>query len=245
MPAVLVHGVPDGAWMWDPLRAHLARRDVVALELPGFGTPVPDGFGATKEDYADWLTEQLRAFDEPVDLVGHDWGGLLVQRVASTNPALVRTLACGSGPADRSYQWHAMAQLWQTPGVGEEVIAGMLGLPTADFVAGAVSAGTPADLAARQAAHLDELMGRCILALYRSAVAVGDAWEDGVADMERRPSLVLWGRNDPYVPTEFAERLARRIDDELIIFDGCEHWWPWARAREAAGALEQLWASAP
>jgi pimeloyl-ACP methyl ester carboxylesterase len=100
MPAVLVHGVPDTAPMWNPMRAHLQRDDVIALALPGFGTPTPAGFGATKESYADWLTEQLRTIGEPVDLVGHDWGGLLVQRVASMHPELIRTLACGSGPAD-------------------------------------------------------------------------------------------------------------------------------------------------
>ena len=33
--------------MWDPLRGHLARGDVIALALPGFGAPIPEGFGAT------------------------------------------------------------------------------------------------------------------------------------------------------------------------------------------------------
>ncbi len=90
--------------------------------FPDFATPTADGFGATKEEYAGWLTEEVRAFGEPVDLVGHDWGSILVQRVASTHPELIRTLACGSGPADRAYEWHAMAQLWQTPAAGEEVV---------------------------------------------------------------------------------------------------------------------------
>jgi hypothetical protein len=28
------------------------------------------------------------------------------------------------------------------------------------------------------------------------------------------------------------------------VFDGCHHWWPWARAEETALALEELWARA-
>ena len=102
MPAVLIHGVPDTVLMWDPLRAHLQRDDVIALALPGFGTPVPDGFGATKEEYADWITDQIRALGEPVDLVAHDWGCLLAQRVASTHPELVRTV-CGFAP--NGFHW--------------------------------------------------------------------------------------------------------------------------------------------
>jgi pimeloyl-ACP methyl ester carboxylesterase len=245
MPAVLVHGVPDTAVMWDPLLTHLDRDDVIAVDLPGFATPVPDGFGATKEDYADWPTEQVRAVGEPVDLVGHDWGCILVQRVASTHPELVRTLACGGGPADRTYVWHAMAQLWQTPGAGEEVVAGMLSLPTADLAGGLAAGGAPADLATRQAERIDQLMADCILALYRSAVTVGDEWEDAVTAMPARPALVLWGADDPYVTPEFGARLAARVDGELIVYEDCSHWWPWERPQETAVALELLWSTAP
>jgi pimeloyl-ACP methyl ester carboxylesterase len=245
MPAVLVHGVPDTALMWDPLRARLQRRDVVMVELPGFGAPVPDGFGATKEEYAAWLTEQLRAIGEPVDLVGHDWGSILVQRVASTHPELIRTLACGGGPADREYVWHSMAQLWQTPGTGEEIVAGMLAMTPEDLAAGLAAGGAPPGLAERQAARIDRRMADCILTLYRSAVTVGDEWQDAVAAMPRVPALVLWGRDDPYVAPEMGERLAARLDAELVMFDDCSHWWPWERAPETADALERLWASAP
>ncbi|MDP8930908.1 MAG: alpha/beta hydrolase, partial [Actinomycetota bacterium] len=48
MPAVLVHGVPETPVVWGPLRSHLRRSDIVALRLPGFGCPPPEGFGATK-----------------------------------------------------------------------------------------------------------------------------------------------------------------------------------------------------
>jgi pimeloyl-ACP methyl ester carboxylesterase len=191
MPAVFVHGVPDTAAMWGRLLSHLRRTDIVTLALPGFATEVPEGFGATKEEYADWIATQISAIGEPVDLVGHDWGSLLVQRVASTNPELIRTLACGSGPIDKEYVWHPMAQLWQTPAAGEEMMAGMLALPTADLTAALAAGGSPAELAARQAADIDERMAECILALYRSAVTVGAEWEDAVAAMLRRPSLVL------------------------------------------------------
>jgi pimeloyl-ACP methyl ester carboxylesterase len=59
MPVVLVHGVPETPALWDPLRSELQRQDVEALQLPGFGCPRPDGFGATKEEYVEWLVGEL------------------------------------------------------------------------------------------------------------------------------------------------------------------------------------------
>jgi pimeloyl-ACP methyl ester carboxylesterase len=242
MPAVLVHGVPDTARMWAPLCRALDRTDVETLRLPGFGDPAPEGWTATKEAYAAWLEARLEAIGEPVDLVGHDWGALLVQRVASTRPELVRTLACGSGPVDETYTWHPMAQAWQTPDVGEQVVEGMLALPPEDLAAGLAGGGAPPDLAAEQAGTIDAEMARSILALYRSAVTVGAEWQPAVDAMPHRPSVVFHGADDPYVGREIAERLAARLGAQLVVYDGCSHWWPWARAPEVAAVLTALWA---
>jgi pimeloyl-ACP methyl ester carboxylesterase len=89
MPAVFVHGVPDTHRVWTALLSRLGRKDVVTLSLPGFGGPVPDGFGATKDAYVDWLLGELARQREPVDLVGHDWGALLVLRAVSLRPGAV------------------------------------------------------------------------------------------------------------------------------------------------------------
>jgi pimeloyl-ACP methyl ester carboxylesterase len=238
MPAVLVHGVPDTHRLWNTLRAHLARRDVITPSLPGFDAPVPVGFEATKEAYVEWLLGEIARVGEPVDLVGHDWGSLLVQRVVSVRPDLIRTWACGDGPIDREYVWHDVAQQWQTPGVGEAIMATMSGEPLGQALAGVM----PADDARLVASHVDDVMKDCILRLYRSAVRVGEEWEDDVARITR-PALILWSRDDPYVAARFAERLAERVRGELVLFEGCGHWWPLERPVEAAAALEDFWAA--
>ena len=242
MPAVFVHGVPDTARLWEPLIAATRRSDAVALPLPGFATPTPDGWTATKESYADWLETELVEIGEPVDLVGHDWGALLCQRVASVRPDLIRTLAVGSGPLDVEYEWHAMAQAWQTPTTGEDIMAGMLALPAEDLAAGLAAGGAPADLAQIQASHVDARMVQCILALYRSAVSVGHDWQPQVDVMPHRPAVVFHGADDPYMDTHFAQRLADRLGGELVVHANCGHWWPWARATDTAGHLRRLWA---
>ena len=73
-----MHGNPETDAIWGPLVDALQRDGVttyVRLSPPGFGAPLPDGFAATMLGYRDWLEEELAGFDEPIDLVGHDWGG--------------------------------------------------------------------------------------------------------------------------------------------------------------------------
>jgi len=128
VPAVLVHGNPDSHLLWELVQEQLDDRhdEVVALDLPGFAEPAPEGFVATKEGYLDWLVAQIEEIARragPVDLVGHDWGSLLVQRVASVRPDLLRSLTAGGAVVDAQYEWHSIAQIWQTPGEGERYMA--------------------------------------------------------------------------------------------------------------------------
>jgi pimeloyl-ACP methyl ester carboxylesterase len=99
MPAVFVHGVPDTHRVWRAVIARLRRDDAVALSLPGFGSEIPAGFDCTKDAYCEWLRAQLRRIEGPIDLVGHDWGGLLVVRAVSLEPTLVRTWTAGGALA--------------------------------------------------------------------------------------------------------------------------------------------------
>jgi pimeloyl-ACP methyl ester carboxylesterase len=117
------------------VRAHLKRTDIVTPALPGFAAPIPSGFDATKEAYLAWLVHEVEAVGEPVDIVGHDWGSLLVQRLVSTRPDLVHTWAAGSATIDRDYVWHDLAQMWQTPEVGEQIMDAMAGDALVDAIA--------------------------------------------------------------------------------------------------------------
>jgi pimeloyl-ACP methyl ester carboxylesterase len=124
----LVHGNPETAAVWDRLAPLLNRGPVVRLSPPGFGAPVPPGFTATVEEYRRWLVSELERFEQPVDLVGHDWGGGHVVNVAMTRPDLLRSWVCDVvGLFDEDYEWHERAQVWATPGAGEDAIAAMVG----------------------------------------------------------------------------------------------------------------------
>jgi len=237
MPAVFVHGVPDTQRVWDAGISRLDRKDVVTLSLPGFGCPLPAGFGATKEAYVDWLLGRLAAIQGPIDLVGHDWGALLVVRAVSLRPDIVRSWAAGGAPLDREYVWHEAARAWQTPGLGEKVMAGMA---PEGLRAALVKTGVPEADAAAAARKVDATMKQCILNLYRSAVHAGEEWEDDLRRVSA-PGLVLWGEKDPYAAVEFGARLALKTRARFVSFAGCSHWWQLERPGEVAAELERFW----
>ena len=237
MPAVFVHGVPDTFRVWDPIREHLSRTDVIALALPGFDAPLPTGFQATKEGYANWIIQQLERIGEPVDLVGHDWGCLLTMRVASLRPDLVRSWAAGSGPINAKYTWHPLAQIWQTPGEGEEWFNNLDPKAVVEFMA---KAGLPPKAAQEAVSHIDRTMGACILRLYRSALEVGKEWQPNLKEV-RAPGLVFWGAKDEACPIEFADALASDTHAGQVLRLDASHWTIVEQSHGIAKALEYHW----
>lgn len=229
MKVVLVHGNPETPAVWGPLCRHLAGRQVLTPQLPGFGTPTPAGFAAGWRDYVAWLTAELEALGEPVHLIGHDWGGALVVAVACERPDLIASWTTDVlGLFDPAYVWHDMAQLWQTPGAGEEAVAGMVSLTIEARTGMFQSFGADPETAAELAGAIDEEMGRCILALYRSASqpVMADYGVAHLAAAGARPGLVIAPSDDPYTGgTDLARRAAAAAGARLEELDGLGHWW--------------------
>jgi pimeloyl-ACP methyl ester carboxylesterase len=247
MTIVFVHGNPETDAIWGDLHAAMGRTDLVALSPPGFGTPVPTGFGATSDDYMGWLIGELEKFDAPVDLVGHDWGGGHVVRAVAARPDLVRKWCTDiAGCFNTEYVWHDNAQIWQTPGAGEEAVAAMAALPLDDLAAGFASIGmSPA--AARSCASAAPHMGPSILALYRSAVQPRMA--EWGARMPRAASagrsLVMIALDDHYTGGEvLARRSAERWGSEVAVLEGCGHWWMLQQPERGAAVLNTFFGSA-
>ncbi|SDO44120.1 alpha/beta fold hydrolase [Geodermatophilus sp. DSM 45219] len=243
-PTVLVHGNPETPALWDPLVVHL-QRDVVRPAPPGFGAPLPAGFGATVPEYRDWLVGELERLGEPVDLVGHDWGGVHVVAVAMARPDLLRSWVSDAvGVFDEDYRWHDLAEQWQQPGVGEESIAQLLGGSAADKAARLVSFGFPPATAEQVAAGQDDDMGRAVLALYRSAAQpvmaeAGRSLEAAAA----RPGLALLASEDAFVGTDAQRRRAAgRAGARVEVLDGLGHWWMVQDPQRSAAVLERFWA---
>jgi len=243
MPAVLVHGVPETPAIWNQLRSHLSRDDVVTLQLPGFGCARPQGFGSTKEEYVDWLVDQLATLqaEGPIDLVGHDWGGGFVLRLVSTRPDLVRSWVVDiAGMGHEDFEWHELAKIWQTPGAGEEFWRAQLAVPMADRGDAFEAFGVPHDEAVAIGSHIDQTMVASILAIYRSAITVGQEWAPDFHDIPA-PGLTLIPMDDFLLDVDRAKSAAAKAGAAVAELPGVGHWWMTQDPANGAAVLEEFW----
>ena len=248
MTKVFVHGNPETKAVWDDLFLVLAGRgvdDVVALEPPGFGAPVPHGWGATQDEYREWLLAQLESIGGEIDLVGHDWGAGHVFGVLAQAPALVRTWACDcAGLIHPDYSWHDAAQGWQTPGVGEASVDAITGMEPEIFAAVMGPLGMGDVISRKVSAGLDAGTAQCILSLYRSAVQPAMS---GLGERFRsarpRNGLVIIAENDHFAgPAALHEQVASWTDASVGHISSAGHWWMIEQPEVAADMLLAHWA---
>jgi pimeloyl-ACP methyl ester carboxylesterase len=244
--AVFVHGNPETAAIWGPLLTALDHPDAVTLSPPGFGASVPEGFGGTADEYAAWLCAELEAHDAPVDLVGHDWGGGHVMRVALERPDLIRSWAMDiAGCYAPDYVWHDLAQIWQTQQAGEDMVAAMASMSVDDGASLYESLGMTRDIARAVAAAIDDDMGRCMLSLYRSAAQPEMArLGASLAAAAVRPGLVLVPTKDEYTGGEARARWsAEQAHATVTVLPDLGHWWMIQDPAAGAAALQTFWRS--
>jgi pimeloyl-ACP methyl ester carboxylesterase len=246
MTVVLVHGNPETDALWGPLVDALGRDDVVRLSPPGFGAPLPADFPATYLAYRDWLEGELAKIDEPVDLVGHDWGGGHVVNVVMHRPELVRSWVSDAvGLFDPDYVWHDLAQVWQTPGEGEELVESLLSGTVAERAERMATFGIPVEIGTQMAPAQGPDMAKAILLLYRSArqpamAEAGRALEVASA----RPGLSLLATEDPFIGSNARRtRAADRAGARTEVLDGLGHWWMVEDPARGAAALTDFWAT--
>ncbi len=116
----------------------------------------------------------------------------------------------------------------------------MAAASAADRIAGLAAMGMGETVAAEVVPAMDADMGRCILALYRSAAqpAMGDLG-DRLAEASVNPGLVIIATEDHYPGGEaLARRAAERAGAEVVLLEGLGHWWMCedpARGAEALG----------
>jgi pimeloyl-ACP methyl ester carboxylesterase len=91
---VLIHGAWHGGWCWHRIVARLQRagHSVVAPDLLSLGI---DSTSASRVSLARWTTQiatLIQSASEPVALVGHSRGGIVLSAVAEKIPDRIRVL---------------------------------------------------------------------------------------------------------------------------------------------------------
>jgi len=246
MTLVLVHGNPETEAIWDDLLPHLRDDNIVRLSPPGFGSAAPPDFDCSVDAYRDWLASELKKLAQPIDLVGHDWGGGHVVRIAMDCPTLIRSWTSDIlGVFDEEYVWHDQAQVWQTPQAGEAAVRQMLLVPAEALAQRYESFGMSPAIALNVAAGANRDMGRAMLALYRSAAqpAMRDFGKI-LPKAKSKPGLALIATEDTYGGGgTLARRSAERAGAKVAVLNGAGHWWMCQQPKQGAEAINAFLAS--
>ena len=240
---VFVHGVPETAAIWDKVRAAIDRPSV-ALEMPGFCCAPPDGFDATKDDYADWLVGEIRAIGEPVDLVGHDWGAGITYRVATAHGDAA-PLVGGRRRQHRPPRLR-VARLRQDLADARRR-RGVLRGPERRRTSGTCRAsyeaiGDPAEDGLAMAESGDETMAD----VHPRPLPIGDAESPrrlGPVVADVAPGLVL---HPPRTRSATRPRPGLPLTSSAPGFatiEGAGHFWPYQAPEAGAAVLEEFWSS--
>lgn len=93
-PMVLVHGAWHGGWCWEQLVPLLeqAGLTVYAPDLAGHGPKPMAANRVSLKRYVDSLAALLGEIGEPVTLVGHSMGGIVISRLAEQIPEQIHKL---------------------------------------------------------------------------------------------------------------------------------------------------------
>src|SRR6187551_283293 len=123
---VFLHGNPGSAGDWiDFVGRAGAFARAVAFDMPGFGkADKPRDFEYSTAGEARFLDAALTELGiERVHLVLHDLGGPWGAEWAASHPDRVASVALMTTGALIDYHWHPIARMWQTPVLGELLMA--------------------------------------------------------------------------------------------------------------------------
>jgi pimeloyl-ACP methyl ester carboxylesterase len=236
-PALLLHGVPQTGRMWERLARELAGdRVVLAPDLKGLGESEAAGPYDVASLVAELAALALHEVDGPVDVVGHDWGGVLAIALAGARPQLVRRLVVINAPYRHVDLRHAFHMpLFALPWLGEAAF-GVGGRRLVEnmirYAWRAPGGPDPRALRADAEAYADPVRIRAMLGYYRENLrprlfrmltGAGPDRPDDVPRGQRR--LVVWGALDPVLPMAVGEAAVRDLgpDTELLSVPGAGH----------------------
>lgn len=227
---LFVHGNPGSRLDWQFLAGALASRyKVVAVDMPGFGdAEKPRRYRYSVESgsaFLEGLRETLHI--ERVHLIMHDFGGPWGLHWAVHHAhAFASSILIDTGIMP-GYRWHFLARLWRTPILGELFQWSTTRTAFRFMLNRANPRPLPNTFIDQMYDHYDEDTRHAILQLYRATPNPGEE----SSQMSRllvalnRPTLVLWGDRDPYLPVQFAHAQRQSFPDAKVVeIKGAGHW---------------------
>jgi pimeloyl-ACP methyl ester carboxylesterase len=226
---VFVHGNPGSSLDWVDLMRRVAPFGrAVAIDMPGFGRAgKPANFDYTVAGYSRHLGLALAELGvRRAHLVLHDFGGPWGLGWAIVAPDAVASLTLINIGVLPGYRWHYLARIWRTPVLGELFMATTSRPGFRLLLKHGNPSGLPARFVDRMYDDFDRGSRRAVLKLYRATdPAAGARQQADALRRTRRPVLVLWGKHDPYLPVDYAQRQREVFPDaQVVILERSGHW---------------------
>ena len=234
-PLLLIHGIGGNAKSWSTIWPALAeRRDVIAIDLPGFGdTPRLAGETSMRT-----LSDAVTSFIDGqglrgIDVVGSSMGGRLVLELARRGGVVGSVVSLDPGGFWRGWERHAFfSSIWLSiravrllqplmPAISRSKVARTMLLAQFSRRPWALHPAVVLEemRAYAQATAFDEL-------LYD--LAYGEEQKGAPGGSIEAPLVIGWGRNDRVCFANQAERaLALFPDARLQWFERCGHFPHW------------------
>jgi len=240
-PLLLVHGLGSSAGNWDPvLPALSAERDVIAVDLPGFGESPPLPGEVTIASLTDAVEQFLADHDlAGVDVVGSSMGARMVLEMARRgHTGAVVALDPGGFWTDRQLK---VFEFTVGPSIGlvrriQPALPALTGNPVGRTALLLQFSAAPWRLPSGLV--LQELSG------FARSASIDDAFRalvDGPKQEGAEPgslkarTVIGWGREDRVTtPSQARTALARFPDATLHWFDACGHFPHWDRPDDTA-----------
>ena len=231
---VFVHGHPGDARHWDDLLVANGRfARTIAFDVSGYGQSDKSARKVQSlKGAAGYLDGTLRRLGvKRAVLVLHDFGGPWGLEWAKDHPdQLIGAVLLNTG-VFIDYIPHVLAVTWATPGTGE---AQMASTTRENFKASLkpVNPRLPDEFIDRMYDGYDRATRCAALRYYRSASLTMGKEQAAVLGQRRRPALVIWGSQDPFIPAEQAEKQRQAFPDAHIEYLPENSHWVFAEAPE-------------
>ena len=231
-PLVLVHGFMGGSAQWDGYVDKLTRqRDLIAVDLPGFGAhahlPPIDSIGG----YADWVIQHLRDLGvERYHLLGHSMGGMIAQEIAVLDAGRIERLVLyATGPVGVLPGRFETIEVSKQRAAQDGPYATARRISATWFLQCEAAAGYEACAAVAVQATLEAM---------HTGLDAMQVWsgEQNLGLIDHK-TLVLWGDHDRTYQWPQIQRLWQTIPNaSLAVVPGCAH----AVHAEKPGLFEHL-----
>jgi pimeloyl-ACP methyl ester carboxylesterase len=243
-PVVFCHGTPWSSRLWAPFAEALGAEFTTYLwDMPGYGRSSKDPEHRVSLDVQGELLHDLIAHWElsAPHVVAHDYGGAVALRArllegsAFASLVLADVVALSPWGSDffRLVRDHADVFAALPAAIHEGVVRA--------YVAGASHSGLTPEQSDMLVAPWLDAAGQA--AFYRQMAQADEAYTRAIEPLYPEldvPVLVVWGREDAWIPVDRAHRLAELIPgSRLELVDGAGHLIQLDRPAELATILRR------